>query len=80
MGLKNGDGTCFDRARALAAQIVRESSGGDGFSVVLMASPPRRIVPEPSEDSRKVVAEIEQAAPARTATPTSPAPSTPSKA
>ncbi len=41
MGLKNEAGTCFDRARALAAQIVRESSGGDGFSVVLMASPPR---------------------------------------
>jgi hypothetical protein len=59
MGLKNGDGTCFDRARALAAQIVRDSTGGDGFSVVLMASPPRRIVPEPSEDGRKVLAEIE---------------------
>ncbi|HEY7314338.1 MAG TPA: VWA domain-containing protein, partial [Gemmataceae bacterium] len=60
MGLKNGEGTCFDRARALAAQIVRESSGGDGFSVVLMASPPKRVVPEPSEDARKVVAEIER--------------------
>jgi hypothetical protein len=59
MGLKNEAGTCFDRARALAARIVRESSGGDGFSVVLMASPPRRIVPEPSEDARKVVAEID---------------------
>ncbi len=59
MGLKNGEGNCFDRARAAAAQIVRESSGGDGFSVVLMAAPPRRIVPEPSEDGRKVVAEIE---------------------
>jgi hypothetical protein len=59
MGLKSGEGTCFDRARALAGQIVRESSGGDGFSVVLMASPPRRIVPEPSEDARKVIAEID---------------------
>jgi hypothetical protein len=59
MGLKNEGGDCFERARALAAQIVRESSGGDGFSVVLMASPPRRIVPEPSEDARKVIAEIE---------------------
>ncbi|HEY7154588.1 MAG TPA: VWA domain-containing protein [Gemmataceae bacterium] len=59
MALKNGEGACFDRARALATQIVHESSGGDGFSVVLMASPPRRIVPEPSEDARKVVAEIE---------------------
>src|SRR5262249_50339195 len=57
--LRNEGGTCFDRARALAAQIVRDSSGGDGFSVVLMASPPRRIVPEPSEDARKVVAEVD---------------------
>jgi hypothetical protein len=59
MGLKDGDGTCFDKARALAAAIVRDSSGGDGFSVVLMAAPPRRIVPEPSEDARKVGAEID---------------------
>jgi len=59
MGLKIEGGTCFDRARALAAQIVRASSGGDGFSVVLMASPPRRIVPEPSEDARKVITEID---------------------
>jgi hypothetical protein len=59
MGLQIEGGTCFDRARALAAQIVRESSGGDGFSVVLMAAPPRRIVPEPSEDARKVLAEID---------------------
>jgi len=59
MGLKNGDANCFERARALAAELVRDSSGGDGFSVVLMASPPRRVVPEPSEDARKVIAEIE---------------------
>jgi hypothetical protein len=58
MGLKKGEGTCFEQARALAAQIVRESAGGDGFSVVLMGAP-RPVVPEPSEDARKVVAEIE---------------------
>jgi hypothetical protein len=62
---RRGDGdaagheTCFDRARALAARLVRESPGGDGFSVVLMAAPPRRVVPEPSEDARKVAAEVE---------------------
>jgi hypothetical protein len=59
MGLKVGNTTCFERARALASQIVRDSSGGDGFSVVLMAAPPRRVVPEPSEDARKVAAEID---------------------
>jgi Aerotolerance regulator N-terminal/von Willebrand factor type A domain len=59
MALKNGDAACFDRARALAARMVRESASGDGFSVVLMAAPPRRIVPEPSEDANKVIKEIE---------------------
>ncbi|HEY7326561.1 MAG TPA: VWA domain-containing protein [Gemmataceae bacterium] len=59
MGVQNEAETCFDRARAWATKIVRESSGGDSFSVVLMAAPPRRIVPEPSEDARKVVAEID---------------------
>jgi hypothetical protein len=54
-----GDTTCFEKARALAQQLVQEGSGGDGYSVVLMASSPRRIVPEPSEDSRKVLKEIE---------------------
>jgi SAM-dependent methyltransferase len=59
MGLRVGDGTCFDRARARAEQIVQESPRGDSFSVVLMAAPPRRIVSEPSEDARKVAAEIQ---------------------
>jgi hypothetical protein len=59
LGLKQGEANGFERARALAGRIVRESAGGDAFSVVLMAAPPRRIVPEPSEDARKVVAEID---------------------
>ncbi|MBV9122397.1 MAG: VWA domain-containing protein, partial [Planctomycetes bacterium] len=60
MALKDGDGkTCFDRARAAAAQVVQESPSGDGFSVVLLSAPPRRIVPEPSDDAGKVVKEIE---------------------
>ena len=59
MALRDKDATCFDRAKALAAKIVRDSPSGDGFSVVLMAAPPRRIVPEPSEDSRRVASEIE---------------------
>jgi hypothetical protein len=61
MGLKADGQTSFDRAKATAARLVRESAGGDGFSVVLMGAPPRRLVPEPSEDGKKVVAEIEAA-------------------
>jgi hypothetical protein len=59
MGFRDGDAPAFDRARQLALQVVRDSPGGDGFSVILMGAPPRRIVPEPSEDARKVLAEIE---------------------
>jgi hypothetical protein len=58
-GDRPDEASCFDKARDLAARLVRESPGGDGFSVVLMGAPPRRVVPEPSEDSRKVAAEVE---------------------
>ena len=59
MAAKAGDGTAFDRARAAAAEIVRDSSGGDAFGVVLMSAPPRRVVSEPSEDAIKVADEIQ---------------------
>src|SRR5262245_37361989 len=58
MATRVGDQTCFENAKAVAEQIVRDSPRGDGFSVVLMGAPPRRIVPEPSEDANKVLAEI----------------------
>jgi hypothetical protein len=59
MALKVGDTTCFDRARDLAGQILQGSPAGDGFSVVLMAAPPRRIVAEASEDAHKVAGELQ---------------------
>jgi hypothetical protein len=58
MGLQTGDSTCFDKARQRAEDIINKGVSGDGFSVVLMASSPRRIVPEPSEDARRVAREI----------------------
>jgi uncharacterized membrane protein/Mg-chelatase subunit ChlD len=59
MAQKTGDNNCFERARGLAARILHDSSSGDGFSVVLMAAPPRRIVPEASDDARKTADEVE---------------------
>ncbi|HLN27448.1 MAG TPA: VWA domain-containing protein [Gemmataceae bacterium] len=59
MATRVGDTNFFERARSTVAQILRESQSGDGFSVVLMAAPPRRIVPEPSEDAGKVNEEIQ---------------------
>ncbi len=58
MAAKIGDSTAFERARDMARRIVGESQRGDGFSVVLMSAPPRRIVPEPAEDASKVAREI----------------------
>lgn len=58
MGLKTGDKTCFERAKARAAQILENAPGGDAFSVVLMAAPAQRIVSEPSEDRGRVGDEV----------------------
>ncbi|HEV8059984.1 MAG TPA: VWA domain-containing protein [Gemmataceae bacterium] len=59
MATKTGEQTCFEKACAVANQILQESTLGDGFSVVLASSPARRIVPEPSDDARKVADEID---------------------
>lgn len=59
MATRGPEGSCFDRAKGMASKIVQDSPSGDGFSIVLLASPARRIVPGPSEDARKVLAEIE---------------------
>jgi hypothetical protein len=59
MTLASDRGTCFDRAKGLATELVRSSAAGDGFSVVLMAAPVQAVIPGPAEDAGKVAAEIE---------------------
>jgi Aerotolerance regulator N-terminal/von Willebrand factor type A domain len=59
MATRRGDTTCFELARQQARHIVRQATPGDGFSVLLMAAPPRRIVPGPSEDAGRVLHEID---------------------
>jgi hypothetical protein len=68
MGFKADGPDAFEKARNLARQIVQESNGGDGFSVVLLGAPPRMIVPGPtvdgdpglpSEDVEKVLARLD---------------------
>ncbi len=59
MALRVGDKDVFDRARRAAEQVIHDSPSGDAFSVVLMASSPRRVVGEPAEDGRKVAAELQ---------------------
>lgn len=58
MALKVQGTSCFERARKKAQQVLDEAASGDGFSIVLMAAPPRQVVAEPSDDTRKVAAEL----------------------
>ena len=48
MTLRGDRGTSFDRARALATELVRSSAGGDGFSVILIGAPVQTVVPGPA--------------------------------
>lgn len=57
--------TSFDKAKTLAADLVRRAQSGDGFSVVLMKDAPVWVVAEPSQDARAVAAEIELLRPAQ---------------
>jgi hypothetical protein len=59
MGTKVGEKDFFDSAKETAVRIVeKDSSRGDGFSVVLMSAPPKPIVSEPSENKDKVIKAI----------------------
>lgn len=59
MGYKLNDKSRFDQARELAVSIVNESRQGDGFTLVLLASPPRVVVGTPVFDRDSLLAELE---------------------
>jgi len=61
MAARAGGSTRFDQAKAVAAQLLKDSRRGDAASLVLMGDPPRVVVGEPSanlEEVRKEVAEL----------------------
>lgn len=58
MDYRDGDVTRFDRARARASELVRESLQGDGFSLILLATPASVVVGDPVFDREDVVNEI----------------------
>jgi len=58
MAYKSGDKTRFDRAKEIAARIVHESAQGDGFTLVLLSSPPRVIVGKPALEPRDFLKEL----------------------
>ncbi len=59
MAYKPTDKSRFERAKQLATQIVEESSQGDAFTLVLMASGPSVIVGSPAAEPRDFLEEIE---------------------
>ena len=59
MDYKPTDKNRFERAKQLATQIVEESSQGDAFALVLMASPPSVVVGSPSVEPRDFLEEID---------------------
>jgi hypothetical protein len=59
MAYKATDRSRFDRAKELAARIVEESPQGDGFTLVLMSSPPRVIVSTPVFEPQGLLQELE---------------------
>lgn len=59
MGYGPADKSRFDRAKEMAARIVNDSSQGDGFTLLLLAGPPRVIVGTPAFERHDVLAEID---------------------
>lgn len=58
MGYAADEGTRFDRAKALAAQLIKEARRGDVISLVVMADPPKVVVGDPSPNHGEVLKEL----------------------
>jgi hypothetical protein len=60
MGYTSGETSRFDQAKALAAQIVKDSRRGDAISLILMGAPPHVVVGDPSPNLDEVKKEIDE--------------------
>lgn len=59
MSARDAGGIAADRAKSLAAALVRSSAGGDGFSVIALGVTAEAPIPGPADDAGKVVQEVE---------------------
>jgi hypothetical protein len=59
MAFKSNERSRFDQAKQMAAEIVHQSSPGDGFTLVQMADPPRSVVTTPAMEAEPLRREIE---------------------
>jgi hypothetical protein len=57
------DSSRFDHARDVASQIIQAARPGDGFSLVLLANPPRTIIGAPAFQRDAVLRELAQIPP-----------------
>ena len=53
-------GTRFDRALSLAEQAVRSANPGDGFSLIVVRNSAEAVIPGPSNEFAKVLAELRE--------------------
>ncbi|WP_337174774.1 BatA domain-containing protein [Paludisphaera sp.] len=58
MAAKAAGATRFDRARAVAARLAKDSRRGDALSLVVMGDPPRVVVGDPSPNLEEVAREV----------------------
>jgi hypothetical protein len=63
MAYKPTEQSRFDRAKELARQIVEESRQGDGFSLIVMAAPPKVLVSAPAVERTEILREIAELPP-----------------
>jgi hypothetical protein len=59
MDYRADDRSRFDAAKELAKQLVAGAQQGDGFTLLLMAEPPRVVIGQPGFDKRDVEQEID---------------------
>ena len=60
MGYAADEGTRFDRAKALAAQLVKVAHRGDAISLVIMGDPPKVVIGDPSPNHDQVLKELNE--------------------
>jgi hypothetical protein len=63
MAYKPTEQSRFDRAKEIARQMIEDSRQGDGFSLVLLASPPKVLVAAPAVERSEILREIADLAP-----------------
>lgn len=60
MGYTPDQTSVFDQAKSIAREIVHHGATGDGYTLVLLADPPREIIRQPAFQAADVLREIDR--------------------